>query len=177
MGSIPPDKGHPFLRERFHQFRRKDPPRRHFRPNQQAEVVGPVEIARVFSFLMFPCAIEAEGEGELHISAQCFVTRCGIPPVREITLIKNTPKIEPLPVKAQSRPIPGNFSKPEVALNLVNGSLEGILEGCGKVVERWVVGMPERRVREGEGKAGFGAVIDLDSGLGDHRPLSVNREG
>ena len=64
MGSIPPDKGHPLLRERFHEFRGKDPPRRHFRPNQQAEVVGP-EIARVFSFLMFPCAIEAEGEGEL----------------------------------------------------------------------------------------------------------------
>ena len=61
----------------------------HLLPDQQAQPVGPIEIARIFDLLVLADAVEAHRLGQLDVAAQGVVVGRGQPGLRPVALVEH----------------------------------------------------------------------------------------
>ncbi|MNI72194.1 hypothetical protein D3C73_1281210 [compost metagenome] len=88
MVIIPLHRLNPFLRDPCHIRPGELVGVRHLAPNQQAEPVRPVQITRIFDFLMLACTVKTHLLGQFHVPAQVVITRGGQDPLREVALVE-----------------------------------------------------------------------------------------
>ncbi len=81
----------PLSGQSAHGPRRKAVGARQLRPDEQAETVGPVEVAGVFELLMFADAVESQRLGEFDIFAERRVVRSREQRVVPVTLVERQP--------------------------------------------------------------------------------------
>ena len=89
MAVVALDRLGPFAHRALDRGAREAVRRRHFLPHQQAEPVGPVQVARVLDLLVLAHAVEAHRLGELDVAPQRVVARRGQQRVGPVALVEH----------------------------------------------------------------------------------------
>src|SRR6266850_3401148 len=91
----------------------------HLGPDQEAELVGPVQPARVLDFLMLASPVEAERPGELDIAPKSGIARRSQKTTREVALVQDQALDVRLPVQPETAILGFDFAQPEIAVETI----------------------------------------------------------
>ena len=156
--------------------------RRHLFPDQQAEAVGPVQVARVLDLLVLAHAVEAHRLGQLDVAAQRVVVRRRQQRVGPVALVEHhaqqvRPAVEHEAIAQDRRPSAARCTS---ANSSITSSPREQLHG--RVEQGRPLGAPQQLVAEvvdagiGRGRCAVRLAVDHLVAVARQQPLAVAQD-
>ncbi|EEF23642.1 conserved hypothetical protein, partial [Ricinus communis] len=135
----------PFLDHARDRARREPVGRRHFFPHEQAQLVGPVQVARILDLLVLAHAVEAHQLGQFDVALQVLVGRCRHERLVPVALVQHEAQRIRAAVQQQAVAVDVERAQRRVRLDVVDDLVAAAQDHLG-VQQRGALGAPQQLV-------------------------------